>query len=306
MHDPYKALGVPRTADAETIKRAYRKLAKQLHPDVNPGNATVERQFKDVSAAYDLLSDPDKRQRFDRGEIDSQGNERPGARRPHAGPRAGARGADPDDIWEMFRQARAGAGAAGAGASAGAGAGSRRRGADVTYSVTVDFIAAAVGTKRRITLPDGRAIDVAIPPGTGDGTQLRLKGQGQPGLGGGHAGDAFVDISVQPHQFFVRKGDDIHVDVPVTLQEAVLGASITIPTIDGKVSVKVPRGANSGTTLRLKGRGIANPKAGTRGDQYVSLTVVLPERQDTDLVAFVERWGPANLYDVRRKAGLED
>ena len=296
MIDPYEQLGVPRSADAETIKRAYRKLAKQLHPDLNPGNAGVERRFKDISAAYDLLSDPDKRARFDRGEIDGHGNERATFRRGHRA--SGRAPSEAEEMWEMFRQARQGA--------AGAGAGARRRGPDVTYSITVDFVAAATGSKRRITLPDQRTIEVTVPPGTADGTQLRLKGQGQAGPDGGPAGDAFIDISVEPHAFFVRKGDDIHVDVPITLPEAVLGASITIPTIDGKVSLKVPRGANTGTTLRLKARGIANPKAATRGDQYVTLTVVLPDRQDAELVQFIERWGPANAYDVRRKAGFED
>jgi DnaJ-class molecular chaperone len=301
MRDPYDLLGVPRGASADDIKAAYRKLAKQLHPDLNPGDAVVERRFKEVSAAYDLLSDAKKRARYDRGEIDGNGAERPGGRfyrgfseranRSTAG--GGFGGFDADDIFEMFtNQTRRGAG--------------KRRGVDVSYSLSVDFIAAALGTRRRLTLPDQRSLDVAIPPGTAEGTVLRLKGQGQAGLGGGPAGDAFVEIQVEPHAFFQRKDFDIHLDIPVTLQEATLGSTITVPTIDGKVVVKIPRGSNSGTVLRLKSRGVPRGKAGERGDQYVKLTVMLPERVDAELAQFLEKWGPTHPYNVRAKLGLED
>ena len=311
MPDPYELLGVSRTAGADDIKQAYRKLAKQLHPDLNPGDAAVERRFKEVSAAYDLLSDPKKRARYDRGEIDANGTERPGGRfyrgfseragsRAGAGAGAGFANFDADDIFEMFtQQARGGARGAGAGAG-------KRRGVDVSYSLSVDFTAAALGTRRRLTLPDQRSLDVQIPPGTAEGTVLRLKGQGQTGVGGGPAGDAFVEIQVEPHAFFQRKDFDIHLDIPVTLQEAALGSTITVPTIDGKVVVKIPRGSNSGTTLRLKARGVPRGKGGERGDQYVKLTVVLPEKIDTDLAQFLERWGPTHPYNVRGKLGLED
>ncbi len=304
MRDPYELLGVARGASADDIKQAYRKLAKQLHPDLNPGDAAIERRFKEVSAAYDLLSDPKKRARFDRGEIDSNGTERPGSRfyrgfseranRSTAGAGAGfGANFDADDIFEMFTQNR----------RAGAG---KRRGVDVSYSLSVDFVAAAVGTRRRLTLPDQRSLDVVIPPGTAEGTVLRLKGQGQAGLGGGPAGDAFVEIQVEPHAFFQRKDFDIHLDVPVTLQEAVLGSTITVPTIDGKVVVKIPRGSNSGSVLRLKGRGVPRGKAGERGDQYVKLTVMLPDKADPELAQFLEKWGPTHPYKLRSKLGLED
>src|SRR5215471_14081586 len=283
MRDPYDLLGVSRGASADDIKQAYRKLAKQLHPDLNPGDAAVERRFKDVSAAYDLLSDPKKRARFDRGEIDGNGAERPGGRfyrgfseragRANAGAGAGASGFagfDTDDIFEMFtQQTRRGAG--------------KRRGVDVSYSLSVDFIAAAAGTRRRLTLPDQRSLEVVIPPGTSEGTVLRLKGQGQTGMGGGPAGDAFIEVQVEPHAYFTRKDFDIHLDVPVTLQEAVLGSTITVPTIDGKVVVKIPRGSNGGTVLRLKSRGVPRSKGGERGDQYVKLTVMLPDKIDAEL-----------------------
>lgn len=303
--DPYDLLGVSRGASADDIKQAYRKLAKQLHPDLNPGDAVVERRFKEVTAAYDLLSDAKKRARFDKGEIDSNGTERPGSRfyrgfseransRAGAGAGAGFAGFDTDDIFEMFtNQSRRGAAG-------------KRRGVDVSYSLSVDFAAAALGTRRRLTLPDQRSLDVQIPPGTAEGTVLRLKGQGQPGLGGGPAGDAFIEIQVEPHPHFQRKEFDIHLDVPVTLQEAALGSTITVPTIDGKVVVKIPRGSNTGTVLRLKARGVPRGKTGERGDQYVKLTVMLPEKIDAELTQFLERWGPTHPYNVRAKLGLED
>jgi DnaJ-class molecular chaperone len=308
MADPYELLGVGRTAGADDIKKAYHKLAKQLHPDVNPGDAGIERRFKDISAAYELLSDPKKRARYDRGEIDANGSERPGGRfyrgfSERAGSRAGASAGagfgnfDADDIFEMFTQQSRGSRTGAAG---------KRRGVDVSYSLSVDFTAAALGTRRRLTLPDQRTLDVVIPPGTAEGTVLRLKAQGQAGLGGGPAGDAFVEIQVEPHGFFQRKEFDIHLDVPVTLQEAVLGSTITVPTLDGKVVVKIPRGSNSGTVLRLKSRGVPRAKGAERGDQYVKLTVVLPEKPDTELAQFLEKWGPTHPYGVRNKLGLED
>jgi DnaJ-class molecular chaperone len=305
MPDPYELLGIGRTAGADDIKQAYRKLAKQLHPDLHPGDAGVELRFKQVSSAYDLLSDPKKRARYDRGEIDANGSERPGGRfyrgfSERAGSKAGAGAGfgnfDADDIFEMFTQQTRGS-------RAGAG---KRRGVDVSYSLSVDFTAAALGTRRRLTLPDQRTLDVVIPPGTAEGTQLRLKGQGQAGLGGGPAGDAFVEVQVEPHAYFQRKEFDIHLDVPVTLQEAALGSTITVPTLDGKVVVKIPRGSNSGTVLRLKSRGVPRGKGGERGDQYVKLTVVLPEKTDAELTQFLERWGPTHPYNVRAKLGLED
>ena len=284
MRDPYDTLGVKRDASADEIKKAYRKLAKTLHPDLNPGKPEVERRFKEVSAAYDLLSDQEKRGKYDRGEVDAQGNPRAdyGFRGgdPFGRGRAGADmgGFDPGDIFEeMFGAGRRKRG------------GFRARGADVTYALTIDFLEAARGGTRRIKLADGRTLDVNIPPGTVNGQTLRLKQQGTPGLGGGTPGDAYIEISVNPNPLFRLEDHDIHIEAPVSLQEAVLGASIEVPTIDGRVKVKLPKGSNTGTKLRLKGRGMPYGK-GQHGDQYVILKVVLPDPADPALTKFVEDW----------------
>lgn len=294
MRDPYEVLGVQRTATADEIKKAYRQLAKKLHPDLHPGNAKAATQFKDVSAAYDLLSDADKRARFDRGEIDASGAEvrrrpfyRSYAESPGGAKYTGGGGFDPDDLFsDLF--------------SGGRRRGFKARGADVAYEMQVDFLDAALGAKRRLSLPDGRTLDVAIPPGSEDGQQLRLKGQGTAGLGGGPAGDAYIQLHVASHPYFKRDGHDVSVELPVTLVEAVRGAKVQVPTIDGPVTVTIPKSSNTGTILRLKGKGIAD-RQGTRGDQYVTLKVVLPEKPDEDLERFVEGWNRS--YDVRSKMG---
>lgn len=296
MRDPYELLQVPRGASQDEIKRAYRKLAKKLHPDLNPGNKKIEQEFKEVAAAYDLLSDPEKRARYDRGEIDATGAERAprgGWYRTYADAGQGAKyrtaaGADfsAEDLFaELFREVRGGRGA-------------RMRGGDVSYMAEVDFVEAAAGARKRLTLPDGKTLDLTIPPGTEDAQVLRLRGQGQPGLGGGPPGDALIEIRVKPHPHFTRKGQDIHIEAPITLPEAVRGGTITVPTIDGAVSVKVPPGSNTDSVLRLRGRGIAG-RGGHRGDQYVRLKVVLPAKPDPELRAFVEEWGKRHPYDVR-------
>jgi len=312
MKDPYELLGVARSATADEIKKAYRKLAKKLHPDVNPGKKDVEAQFKEVSGAYDILSDAEKRRRFDAGEIDASGQETPqrqyyrqyaqsddGAR--YAGDfDSGSEGMAAEDLFsELFGRARGRRGAGGPG-----GAGFRMPGGDVTYTLEVPFLEAALGAKKRLTLPDGRTLDVNIPPGTHDRQMLRLKGQGQPGIGGGPQGDAYIEIHVAQHAHFRRKDSDVHLDLPVTLQEAVLGGKIDVPTIDGPVSMTIPAGANSGTTLRLRGKGIPGGSAGPRGDQYVHLTVVLPDDADGKLKDAIKDWAATHDYDVRRKAGL--
>ncbi len=300
MRDPYQVLGVGRTATTDDLKQAYRRLAKQYHPDLNPGRSDIEQRFKEISSAYSLLSDPAKRRRFDQGEIDASGAERADhafnrAYANRARGRAGANG-DPfggfsaDDIFaDLFRGSREG----------------RARGSDIEYSVTVSFLEATVGGKRRISLSNGKSIDLTIPPGTTNEQKLRLKGQGMPGSGGGQAGDAIVEIQVEPHPFFTRKDNDIHVEVPVTLPEALLGATINVPTLDGTVALKVPKGSNTGTVLRLKGKGITEPKQGSSGDLYVKLKVVLPEPADPELTQFIEKWSQRRTYDVRKKAGFE-
>jgi len=307
MRDPYQVLEIGRTASAEEIKQAYRRLAKQYHPDLNPGRSDIEHKFKEVNAAYSLLSDADKRARFDRGEIDATGAERPDRsfRRAYAGagPGGGARtnpfaSFDDDDDDEPFSDLF------GAARRRYSSSGVKARGSDVAYSVTIPFVDACLGTKRRLVLSTGKSIDVNIPPGTKDQAKLRLKGQGLPGLGGGPAGDAIVEVHVDAHPHFTRREDDIHLDIPVTLQEAVLGATIKVPTLDGLVHVKIPKGSNTGTVLRLKGKGAMNPDRGVAGDQYVKLTVVLPDRPDPELTQLVEKWAKAHEYDVRKKVGL--
>ncbi|MEI8396473.1 MAG: J domain-containing protein [Rhodospirillaceae bacterium] len=303
IRDPYHVLGVGRTATADELKAAYRKLAKQYHPDLNPGRSDIEQRFKEISAAYGLLSDPVKRQRFDQGAIDANGSERPDfafnrAYAGRGGRRSGA-GGDPfagfnaDDLFaDLF----------------GGGGGRREakaRGSDIEYSVTVSFVEAALGAKRRISLSNGKSIDITIPPGTESEQKLRLKGQGMAGAGGGAAGDAIVEVHVEPHPFFTRDGHDIHVDVPMTLPEALLGATIKVPTLDGTVALKVPRGSNTGTVLRLKNKGIVDSKGHAAGNLYVKLRVVLPDPPDVELTQFVEKWAHHRSYDVRKKAGLE-
>jgi len=287
--DPYTTLGVKEDASQEDIQKAYRKLAKKLHPDLNPGNKKAEEQFKDVAAAYDLLGDADKRARFDRGEIDASGQERPRQRyyrdfaddaSQYSSDAGFADFGDADDILsDIFgRQGRRG--------------NFRMRGPDVHYQLELDFLDAINGGKKQITLPDGSMLDVTIPPGTREGTVLRLRGKGRPGAGGGPPGDALVEIAVRPHPVFKRKGDDIHVELPLPLRNAVLGGKVTVPTPSGPVTMTVPKWSTSGTVLRLKGRGVPR-RDGKRGDEYVTLKVMLPEKPDPELEKFMAHWGSA-------------
>ncbi len=282
--DPYTVLGVKKDASQDEIQKAYRRLAKKLHPDLNPGNKQAEERFKEVSAAYDLLGDPDKRARFDRGEIDASGMERPRQRYYRDFAEGGAYASDAgfadfagvDDILsQMFGpEGRANI---------------RMRGSDAHYRLELDFLDAINGGKREITLPDGSALDVNIPPGTRDGQILRLRGKGGPGMGGGPPGDALVEIEVRPHRIFTRKGDDIHVDLPISLGEAVLGGKVKVPTPSGTVTMTVPKWANTGTVLRLRGKGVPRID-GSRGDEFVTLKVMLPEKPDPELEKFVAQW----------------
>jgi DnaJ-class molecular chaperone len=293
--DPYTLLGVSRTATEADIKKAYRKLAKELHPDRNTDNPKAAEKFSQVTSAYDLLSDKDKRARFDRGEIDGDGNPAApfgfggGGGGPQGGFRAdfgGEQAGDFSDLFEGLFGGRGRGGGAGGGFAGGFGRRPQPRGANVAYRLTVPFTDAATLAPQRITLADGKTIDLKLPAGVESGTQMRLSGKGQPGPGGN--GDAIVTIEIQPHRFFTRDGDDIRIDLPISLSEAVLGASVRVPTADGAVMLTVPKGSSSGKTLRLKGRGF-HKKGGGRGDQLVTLMVDLPVDDDA-LVEFVQGW----------------
>jgi DnaJ-class molecular chaperone len=318
MPDPYQTLGVSKSASADEIKSAYRKLAKKLHPDVNPGKKDVEQRFKDVTAAYDLLSDPEKRKRYDRGEIDAQGNERGFSGDPFGGggggggnwrrsySSSGSGGGDPfaqfgggASVEDILSEFMGGARSRRGGGGGGEGFPGMGRGQDVAYTLHVPFAEAALGGKQRVTLAGGKPLEVTIPPGTEDGHKLRLRGQGHPGTTG--PGDALIEIHVDDHPWFTRKGNDVYLDVPVSLPEALLGATINVPTLDGNVSLKVPKGANSGTTLRLKGKGIPHGKE--TGDMFAKLRVVLPDTPSPDLNEFIEKWAKKNAYDPRKKLG---
>lgn len=307
--DPYTVLGVDKAASADDIRKAYRKLAKENHPDLKPGDKNAEERFKEIQAAYDIVGDVDKRARFDRGEIDAEGNERPeqqfyrhyadaGADHPYHSAEGYADFADMGDVFsDLFGHARH------AGGSGGGTRTVRMRGGDVRYAYEVDFLDAARGAKQRITMPDGRDLDLSIPAGLRDGQVLRLKGKGMPGLGGGPAGDAFVTVHVRPHKLFRREGNDIHVELPIALHEAVLGGRVRVPTVDGPVTMTVKPGANTDDRLRLRGKGVSMGKSGKRGDQQVILKVVLPETPDEDLSAFLTDWAKDHDYDPR--AGME-
>jgi DnaJ-class molecular chaperone len=279
--DPYAALGLNKNASADDIRRAYRKLAKELHPDVRPNDRHAEERFKRATAAFNLLSEPAARGRYDRGEIDADGNERPTFRpRTHARG-GGGRYADDSafDLGDIFSDLF-GSGGGGRG-----GGFARMRGRDLRYALEIDFADSVNGARRRIQLDEGRTIDVAIPPGVETGRVLRLKSQGGAGVHGGPPGDALVELTVRPHAFFRRDGNDIRMDLPISLTEAVEGARVQIPTVSGPVEMRIPPHANSGIVLRLKGKGVAG-----QGDQLVRLVVTLPDGGDGELERFVKKW----------------
>jgi len=295
MTDPYQALGVAKGASDKEIKSAYRKLAKELHPDKNKDNPRATERFSDVTKAYDLLLDKDKRAQFDRGEIDAEGNPTApfgfggGGGGYHRGPAGqqpdfGNAGADFGDIFEgLF-----------GGGGGGSPFGNRQRsapppkGANVAYRLNVEFSAAATLQKQRITLEDGKTIDLSLPRGVEEGTQMRLGGKGRAGPGGN--GDAIVTIHINRHPFFERDGDNIRLELPISLKEAVEGAKIKVPTVDGPVMLSIPAGSDSGKTLRLKDKGF-HSKSGTRGNQLVTLMITLPDN-DKKLAEFVKDWNP--------------
>ena len=298
--DPYKELGVSRGASADEIKKAFRKLAKELHPDKNPGDKITEDKFKRVTAAFDLLGDADKRKKYDAGQIDADGNEQYrgfGGGRPGGNPfgqgggfgqggpggRANFEGVDLDELFGMF------------------GGGGRQRGArdftargqDVRATLEISLEDAIAGATRRIQFSDGRTLDVTIPKGAADGQTIRLRGQGAPGRGAEN-GDALIELKIEAHPVYRREGADLTMDLPVSVPDAVLGGKVRVPTPEGVVQMTVPKGANSGQVLRLKGRGAF--AGGKRGDLLAKLVVTLPEEQDEALVKFAEEWRAKRPY----------
>jgi DnaJ-class molecular chaperone len=308
MRDPYDVLGVSKTASEAEIKKAFRNLAKKHHPDTKGGDAAAQKRFQEISAAYDIVGDKDKRTKYDQGVIDANGNPRgfdPGAHGFQGGPfgqSAGPRdfhfnwqdadtaegGFKPEDILaEIF----------------GGGGGRRRRrarkGEDYSLAITIGFEEAARGGTRRVVLPDGRELDVRIPVGVRDGQQIRLKGQGAPGRDNGPSGDLLLSITVASHPWLTRDGNNLRMDLPVTLGEAVLGGKVNVPTLTGPVTLTVPAGSNSGSSLRLKGKGVPAHGGQPAGDLYVRLVITLPEKPDAALREFAASWHPD--YDPRAK-----
>ena len=298
MRDPYEVLGVAKTATPDAIRTAYRKLAKKLHPDLNPGDKSAEERFKEVSAANDLLSDPEKRRRYDAGEIDASGAEKAppqgryyreyagGADHPYENSSGYADFAEGNDLFaELLRRSREQA--------------RRRPGVDLHFELPVSFLDAVNGASRTITLPEGGTLQVTIPAGVEDGQILRLRGKGAPSPGEGPPGDALVQIIVQPHRYFTREGDDILVELPITIKEAALGGEVRAPTTTGRVMLRIPAHSNTGDVLRLKGKGVKRRQGA--GDELVKLKVMMPSPPDDQLDAFLASWTPPASDDPRRE-----
>jgi DnaJ-class molecular chaperone len=307
-NDPYSELGIARGASQEEVRKAFRKLAKQFHPDKNPGDAKAEERFKQISAAFDILGDEEKRKKFDRGEIDADGREQfrggfqggQGGGSPFgaggpAGFRGNFEGVDLDEIFSMF-----GGGARGGRGGPGGGFAPPPKGVDVRARVDIDLEDSILGATKRIAFSDGRTLDVGIPKGAASGQVLRLKGQGQAGRGGA-LGDALIELRIKPHPIFRVDGADLEMDLPVSVPDAVLGGKVQAPTPEGPVSLGVPKGSNSGAVLRLKGRGAVDPKTGKRGDLKARLVVTLPDGPDPKLEAFAEEWRAKRPYSPRRR-----
>ncbi len=296
MKNPYEVLGVSPTASASDIQSAYRKLAKKLHPDLNPGDKSAEDKFKEVAAAYDLVGDTDKRKRFDAGEIDETGAERPqhhyyrdfaqsDGGHPYMDTSGFADFMDSDDAFaELLRRGQRSR--------------ANRRGEDLHYTLPISFVESITGANKRLTLPGGGTLDVTIPAGLVDGKILRLKGKGAPGAGKGGPGDALIQVEVLPDPRFQRDGDNISIELPISLNEAVLGGKIRVPTPTGDVSMSIPKGSNTGTTLRLRGKG-APQRGGGHGDEFVKLKIVLPKHPDPELETFVSNWTGGRDFNPR-------
>ncbi len=301
--NPYETLGIKKDASEAEIKAAYRKLAKKNHPDLNPGDTTAKQRFADISSANDLLSDKDKRAAFDRGEIDASGQPRQqqpfyrdyagteGTQRYRQsggfGGQAPGGGFESSSFSEIFESMFGGKRAAQQAAPA----------SDAHYSIEIDFLEAAKGASKRVTMPDGAALDIIIPPGVSEGQQLRLKGKGHASRNGDVVGDAYVELHIRPHDMFARDGNNITIELPVGFHESILGAKVSVPTIHGPVSMAIPKGATTGQTLRLKGKGIKS------GDQFVRLKIVMPKVIDPELEKLAGDWAKAHPWDPRGKGG---
>jgi DnaJ-class molecular chaperone len=305
MADPYDILGVAKTASHDEIRKAYRALAKKNHPDLNPGNKEAEQRFKEISSAYDIVGDEAKRKRFDAGEIDETGAERPERHfyREYAEADPNNRytrhahsesfsDIDPEIFADLF-----------GGRAGGRGQRMRMDGGSVRYTMTVDFLEAVNGARKTVTMPDGKTLDIKIPAGLREGQILRLKGQGMPGIGGGEPGDALVEIHIAPHPEFTREGSTIRSVLPITFSEALNGGTARARTVDGSVNVKIPKGANSGTILRLRGKGV--PASGSRaaGDHLIELRIAAPPKPDDDLARTIAEWEAKHPYDPRTTSG---
>ncbi len=309
--DPYQELGVSRSASADEIRKAFRKLAKANHPDTNPDNKEAEERFKRVSAAFDIIGDPDKRKKFDAGEIDADGRETfrgfGGGEGPWGGNGSGGFGGgrgyrsetfEGVDLGDILGEMFGGGGRERRGGQGGGFGGFSQRGADVRAKLEIDLTDAIRGGKQRIAFSDGRTIDVTIPKGAQEGQTLRLKGQGQAGRSG--PGDAFIELSIAPHPIFRREGEVLVMDLPVALYDAVLGGKVEAPTPDGPVSLTIPKGTNSGAKLRLKGKGLSDSK-GHRGDLFARVVVTLPDTPDPALEALAEDMRKSRPYSPRRR-----
>lgn len=318
MKDLYQLLGVTKSAAPAEVKAAYRKLAKKLHPDVNQGNESIAEKFKEVSAAYAIIGDKGQRAKYDAGQIDASG----AMHNPFAG--AGPDARHSEVFEEILRNFGGGGGRGGASTfefsgsaddifsdlfSFGRGGGRRgqrtsvRKGDNVIYNMHVSFLEAAQGTKRRLSLQNGKTLDVKIPEGVSEGQQIRLRGQGGPGIAGGPAGDALIHVHIEAHHFFIREGSDIFVELPITVDEAVLGGKVHVPTISGPVSLKIPKGTSSGKRFRLKGKGVKHGRA--HGDQYVTVQIALPAKADKELEKAIKAWRDTAGYKVRQKYGVD-
>lgn len=331
MRDPYEILGVNKSASQDAVKSAFRKLAKKLHPDANKNDTKAASKFAELNAAYEILGDEDKRKAFDRGEIDAEGKPRfqgfpgggaggqrgftqdgfesftwgPGGFQRSGGGGRGFQGGGAGGIDEILKGMFGGLGGGGRrsqfehedfGMGPGMGSAPQQPGRDVTGSVTITLNEAAQGTTRRVSLPSGKEIEVKIPVGLADGQTIRLKGQGLPGPGG--SGDALITVSISKHPIFERDGQDLRLELPVTLYEAVLGGKVRVPTLDGAVEMAIPAGTNSGRVLRLKGKGM--PSKSGAGDLYATVRIMLPEKADGDLEELMKKWRDQKPYDPRR------